>query len=139
MTFKTFVKKIDFPRLRKQKELLHSLRLKLFAADSDSPEARQIEELYGVADLLDDLMDAAAEVLSEKRVFGKSGNTNGLARIKCPKCGYEEHFYITAESEFVVHDDGTDDHSDVEWDGMSWVRCGDGACGHTGQLWEFQA
>jgi predicted nucleic-acid-binding Zn-ribbon protein len=77
--------------------------------------------------------------MSEKAVFGKHKNDGCLAGLRCPKCGYEDHMYITAESEFTVTDDGTEDNCDVEWNDMSWVRCGDGECGHSGQMWEFQA
>jgi len=135
MTFKTFVKKIDFPALRRQKALIRALRQKL---DFENDKA-QVDALHGLAHLLDDLMDEAAKTLSEQTVFGTSTNDGCIDHVKCPECGYEAHFYISAESEFTVSDDGTDDHSDVEWDAMSFVRCGDGACNHDGRLWEFQS
>ena len=138
-TLRSFVNKIDFPRLRRQKHLLLELTRKLDT--DDDTELRQRVELQGVVHLLDDLMDESAKVagIGKLKVFGKSKNEGCLAGLKCPKCGYEDHMYITGETEFTVFDSGTDGHHDVEWDGFSWVKCGDGNCGHSGQMWEFQA
>lgn len=135
MTFKKFVGKVDFPKLRRQKALIRALRQNL---DFERDKA-QHDALEDLTTLLDDLSDEAAKVLSEKRVFGKSANEGCIEGLKCPKCGYFEHFYITATSEFTVFDGGTEDNSDVEWGAMSPVRCGDGDCSHYGQMWEFQA
>ena len=138
-TLRSFVEKIDFQQLRRQKHLLLEFVHKL-DTDNDA-ETRQRDALQGLVHLLDDLMDESAKIagIGKLKVFGRSKNEGCLAGLKCPECGYEDHMYITGDAEFTVFDDGTDDHHDVEWNGMSWVKCGDGECGHCGQLWEFQA
>jgi hypothetical protein len=50
-------------------------------------------------------------------------NTNCLEGIKCPACGNEDSFRITATSVFTVTDDGTDHYRDVEWDDDSSAEC----------------
>lgn len=50
-------------------------------------------------------------------------NTNCLEGMKCPKCGQEDHFRITAEAVFDVFDDGTDLFGDVEWGDESTAVC----------------
>jgi hypothetical protein len=129
-TLKAFVSKIEFPKLRKQRALLRAL---MQANEND----RQRHELAGLVNLLDDLCDESATVLTEKRVFGDGKNDNCLAGIRCPKCGHEGSFGIAAQTTFTVTDDGTDDHADVEWDSLSWVTCDE--CGEEGEMWEFQA
>jgi hypothetical protein len=130
MTLKEFVDRIDFPRLRKQRALLRALM-------STTEHDRQRTELAGLANLLDDLCDEAASVLTEKRVFGDGKNENCLAGIRCPKCGQEARFYISGESTFDVSDDGTDGNGDIEWNSMSWIQCAE--CEEDGEMWEFQA
>lgn len=67
-------------------------------------------------------------------------NTNCLAGIRCPECGYEDRFFIEGMSVFEVLDDGTEGHADIEWtstkDGGT-VRCGE--CGQIGDLDTFGA
>jgi len=50
-------------------------------------------------------------------------NTNCLENIKCPACGNEESFRIAATTMATVTDDGTDDHSGMEWDDDSYAEC----------------
>jgi hypothetical protein len=50
-------------------------------------------------------------------------NTNCLEGMKCPNCGQEDNFRITAEAVFDVTDDGTDLFGSVEWDDDSPVVC----------------
>lgn len=57
-------------------------------------------------------------------------NTNCLENRKCPKCGQEDRFHVAAQSIFVVVDDGTDGHYDVEYDDESYADCPD--CGWWG-------
>ncbi len=42
-------------------------------------------------------------------------NTNCLAGIKCPKCGFEDRFKIEGKTLFEVTGGGTDVHEDVAW------------------------
>jgi hypothetical protein len=62
-------------------------------------------------------------------------NTNCLENIKCPECGNEESFRITATAVFTVFDDGTDDHGDVEWGDDSYAECT--RCHHHGAVKDF--
>lgn len=55
-------------------------------------------------------------------------NTNCLEGMACPECGSEGPFWITARTRFLVHDDGTEEYTDVEWDSSDWCRCRD--CHH---------
>lgn len=65
-----------------------------------------------------------------------SGNTNCLEGIRCPKCGQEDSFRIEGRSVFTVIDDGTVEHSDVEWDDDSWALCP--TCEYEGKLGTFR-
>jgi hypothetical protein len=50
-------------------------------------------------------------------------NTNCLAGIKCPKCGNEDLFLISATCWATVTDDGVESTEDLEWDGESQCLC----------------
>ena len=50
-------------------------------------------------------------------------NTNCLEGMKCPKCGSGGPFKIEATSIFTIYDDGTEDHSDVNYNGESFCQC----------------
>ena len=52
-----------------------------------------------------------------------SENTNCLMGFRCPDCGSEGPFRIEGSSVFEVHDDGTEGHEDVNWDGTSNCWC----------------
>jgi len=52
-------------------------------------------------------------------------NTNCLAGMRCPTCKSEGPFRITGTASFLVSDDGTDEGSDIEWDGSSICACGE--------------
>jgi hypothetical protein len=64
-------------------------------------------------------------------------NENCLAGIKCPKCGNEDRFLISATIVADVTDDGADvaEGSDFHWDDASMTRCPD--CDRDGPLAEF--
>lgn len=66
-------------------------------------------------------------------------NENCLKGVRCPKCGHTEDFYITGQSTFHTMDDGTEGHTDVEWDDKSSCRCGNSDCEFVGDLEDFQA
>ena len=66
----------------------------------------------------------------------RPGNTNCLEDLACPKCGRSESLRIEGSSVFVVTDDGTGEHGDVEWDGDSWTLCP--ACEFEGRHAEFR-
>jgi len=65
-----------------------------------------------------------------------AANTNCLEGVRCPQCGYQDHFFISGTSLFSVYDDGTDSHEDVEWDDASYIRCA--SCRHEGTLRVFR-
>jgi hypothetical protein len=62
-------------------------------------------------------------------------NTNCLENIKCPDCGNEGSFQIAGTAIFIVTDDGTEDHGDVEWDDDSYAQCA--GCKRHGTLKDF--
>jgi hypothetical protein len=63
-------------------------------------------------------------------------NTNCLEGVRCPQCGYEDGFYISALVElYVVHDGTEDQGGDHEWEGGSPCRCG--SCGHQATVRDF--
>jgi hypothetical protein len=62
-------------------------------------------------------------------------NTNCLENIKCPDCGNEGSFRIAGTAIFIVTDDGTEDHGDVEWDDDSYAECA--GCQRHGTLKDF--
>ena len=50
-------------------------------------------------------------------------NQNCLSGCRCPKCGSEGPFQVVAMSVFLITDDGTEEHRDVEYDGDSAAYC----------------
>jgi hypothetical protein len=50
-------------------------------------------------------------------------NKNNLCGIECPICGNEDRFMISAKSVFTLVDDGTEDHSDVEYGDENMASC----------------
>lgn len=66
-------------------------------------------------------------------------NTNCLEGVRCPNCGQENRFTITALVDCDVTDDGAwaTDNSHYDWDGDSPCTCP--ACGRHGRLREFSA
>ncbi len=62
-------------------------------------------------------------------------NTNCLEGIRCPACGQEDRFRITALITCVVTDNGSEPLGDHEWDGESSTQCPQ--CGFNGKLNEF--
>ena len=62
-------------------------------------------------------------------------NTNCLEGMACPVCGYEDNFLIQVTTWMNVYDDGTDDHTDVNWDATSPCECGE--CGHRETVYGF--
>lgn len=69
----------------------------------------------------------------------KTENTNCLAGIKCPKCGALEPFDISARTNVVMSDDGSDpdeSHGDLEWDNDSDCLCL--SCRHRGKVGDFR-
>ena len=67
-----------------------------------------------------------------------SGNENCLEGLACPKCGNDERLFITGSAVFEVHDDGTENYQDVEWDSNSPTACGNADCDFAGDLGDFR-
>ena len=63
-------------------------------------------------------------------------NSNCLEGIRCPECGSEEPFNISAQAVFRVCDDGTESYGDVEWDDNSAIMCLE--CWHRGKVKAFK-
>lgn len=65
-------------------------------------------------------------------------NTNCLEGVRCPACGQDDRFIITATVDCEVTDDGTsaDDGGHYDWDVDSPCRCPE--CGCHGKLHEFR-
>jgi len=64
-------------------------------------------------------------------------NTNCLAGMKCPKCGYTRSFHIGCSTIAEVLDSGVEDHGNMEWDAESYCLCG--GCDFEGEVKDFQA
>ena len=62
-------------------------------------------------------------------------NSENLEGVQCPDCKSEGPFNIAASAWFSVHDDGTAEHWDVEWDDNSMCQC---SCGKNGPLRDFK-
>jgi len=65
-------------------------------------------------------------------------NINCLAGLKCPKCGSLGPFEIQCSVVAVVHDDGTDEGRDHEWNDDSLCICHDGTCAFQGKVADFK-
>jgi ribosomal protein L37E len=63
-------------------------------------------------------------------------NDNCLEGMKCPRCGSEEPFNISAKACFKVFDDGTDSFGAVDWDDDSVCECVN--CNLRGFVCEFK-
>ncbi|MBI1347071.1 hypothetical protein GC163_12365 [bacterium] len=63
-------------------------------------------------------------------------NTNCLEGIRCPQCGQENRFKITALITCVVTDSGSEPVGDHDWDDESGTQCPE--CGFTGKLKGFR-
>ena len=62
-------------------------------------------------------------------------NQNCLQGMKCPECGSEEPFTISAHCWVDMTDEGSDEVRDLEWDNDSTCVCG--ACGHAALVGDF--
>lgn len=62
-------------------------------------------------------------------------NINCLAGMRCPNCKSHGPFEIYACALFTVHDDGTDDYTDLEWNNGSFCFCPH--CQHEGYVFSF--
>jgi hypothetical protein len=66
-------------------------------------------------------------------------NTNCLEGIRCPRCGYDNDFYIECRVVMHVTDEGTDSgNGDCEWDDESRCSCPNETCEYTGTLAHFR-
>lgn len=65
-------------------------------------------------------------------------NDNCITGLSCPKCGQEASFWIAVHAWSLVHDDGTEETTDVEWDAESYTMCADTDCGWEGPLSELE-
>lgn len=62
-------------------------------------------------------------------------NRNCLAGMRCPECGSEGTFYITATCSAEVSDDGIEETTDFSWEDDSPCVCRE--CGHCGTVGTF--
>ena len=70
---------------------------------------------------------AHEKIQSEKPI----PNSNCLKDMRCPECGSPGPFFITALTDFEMHDDGTESHGDIEYDDVSSCRCKNCRYAHT--------
>jgi hypothetical protein len=56
--------------------------------------------------------------------------------MKCPQCGHEDSFTVTATVDCVLHDDGVDEYCGCEYDGESFCSCNN--CGAGGEVGDFR-
>lgn len=63
-------------------------------------------------------------------------NTNCLENVRCPKCGQEDRFHITALITCIVTDDGSEPMGDHNWDDESLTHCVE--CSFDGKLSDFR-
>lgn len=63
-------------------------------------------------------------------------NSNCLVGMRCPVCKSTGPFDIESNTMFRVYDDGTESHTDAEWDGNSATVCC--KCHYFGNFLEFQ-
>ena len=50
-------------------------------------------------------------------------NTNVLAGMACPECGWTEQFHIEVSAMATVTDGGFDEMSDASYEGDAWAAC----------------
>lgn len=62
-------------------------------------------------------------------------NTNCLVGMSCPQCKSKEPFKIAVTAVATVHDDGTADFEDVEWEMQSQCSCM--SCQYLGTVDDF--
>jgi hypothetical protein len=126
---------IQFPRLIAELEAAGGLQYdKLLGELSESMDltVNEISEIV-------DRAQKAWETIKEKTVPAKDPglpNTNCLAGMQCPKCNSAGPFIIVARSEFTMFDDGSDGHTDIEWDSDSSCWCKE--CCFTGSVEDFR-
>lgn len=65
-------------------------------------------------------------------------NDNVLEGMRCPNCGNEGVFRITATSVFWVDDEGTDYSEDVIWEDSSPCSCPEQECEFSGRVGDFR-
>lgn len=63
-------------------------------------------------------------------------NENCLKGMRCPECSSEGPFKIAVTAMAEVHDDGTDEIRDVEWNDAATCKCKE--CGHVGKVVDFK-
>lgn len=62
-------------------------------------------------------------------------NNNCLLGKRCPKCGSYGPFRVTGSTTFVLHDDGTSGHDDIEFSENSHAVCA--GCAHAAPWAKF--
>ncbi len=64
-------------------------------------------------------------------------NHNCLKGIRCPNCGQEDRFFITALITCEVTDDGSEPVGNHYWDAGAYTQCPE--CEYQGTLKDFRA
>ena len=68
-------------------------------------------------------MASIAALEKRQRQLRPNPNENCLEGMQCPHCGDYGPFKIEVRCIVTMHDDGTDDYDDTNWDGDSYCRC----------------
>lgn len=50
-------------------------------------------------------------------------NSNCLEGARCPECGQDNAFHVVGTAVFTVHDDGTDEGRNIDWESDSSTYC----------------
>ena len=64
-------------------------------------------------------------------------NSNCLTDLRCPHCGNETHFFISARVLAYVTDEGAQasENGSIDWDAQSAIDCPE--CEHSGTVKSF--
>jgi hypothetical protein len=66
----------------------------------------------------------------------KAANTNCLTGMECPGCKSVGPFKIAATALFIIHDEGTGEFGELEYDDGSYCECPQ--CDFNGIVWDFK-
>jgi hypothetical protein len=103
----------------------------------------QIDSLTGESSCIDEDIKQGEEYRAARAAIAKAkgglamSNTNCLEHIRCPTCGSEDAFRVSARIWIFVTDDGTEDEGGhYEWDNDSPCQCAD--CDRLGTIKDFR-
>lgn len=106
--------------------------------DPESPRANwDTEALNRMQDLVHRWLAHGYAYVERVQMPARVDNTNCLAGVRCPVCGYEEGVEVQAKVWTAVIDNGTDEHGDTIFTDETPAMCGDTECQHEATFGEF--